>query len=215
MNSTGSVVHLVDDDASFLSSMSRLLRAAGFAVRTYSSAREFLTDCPPATRGCAVCDLEMPGVNGLELQQALAARGDSMPVVFLTGHGSIPTSVCAMRQGADDFLTKRAPKADIIAAIERALAHDALLRSEQARLQALQAPFASLTPREREVLSHVLAGRLNKQIAAHLGVDERSVKRHRTSIMSKLRVGSVAELTHLVHDARLEFGEFHTASSRS
>jgi FixJ family two-component response regulator len=128
-----------------------------------------------------------------------------MPVVFLTGHGDIPSSVRAMRQGAEDFLTKRAPKAELVAAIERALARDTLLRSQRARLRELRTPFDSLTPREREVLAHVLAGRLNKQIAADLGVDERSIKRHRTGIMRKLRVGSVAELTHLVHEAGLQF----------
>jgi len=206
MTSARPVVHLVDDDASFLGALSRLLRAAGFAVRTYSSSSGFLTERPRDTPGCAVVDLEMPGLNGLELQQRLAAEQEPMPVVFLTGHGDIPASVRAMRQGAEDFLTKRAPKADLIAAIERALARDALLRSQRARLRELRAPFESLTPREREVLGHVLAGRLNKQIGAALGVDERSVKRHRTSLMSKLRVGSVAELTHLVDESGLQFG---------
>lgn len=199
------VVHLVDDDASFLKATSRLLGAAGFVVRTYPSPTEFLADYPGDTPGCVVVDLEMPGLNGLELQQELARAESPMPVVFLSGRGDIPTSVRAMRQGAEDFLTKRAPKAELIAAIERALAHDTLLRSQRARLRELRAPFDLLTPREREVLAHVLAGRLNKQIATDLGVDERSIKRHRTSIMGKLRVGSVAELTHLVHDAGLQF----------
>ena len=128
-----------------------------------------------------------------------------MPVVFLTGHGDIPTSVRAMRQGAEDFLTKLAPKADLLAAVKRALARDALARAQRARLRELRAPFDALTPRDREVLAHVLTGQLNKQIAGDLGIDERSVKRHRTSIMTKLQVQSVAELTHLVHEAGIEF----------
>lgn len=206
MNSASApVVHLVDDDASFLKATSRLLGAAGFVVRTYSSPKEFLVDRPGDAPGCVVIDLEMPGLNGLELQQELATAESPMPVVFLTGHGDIPTSVRAMRQGAEDFLTKRAPKAELVAAIERALARDTLLRSQRERLRELRTPFDLLTPREREVLAHVLAGRLNKQIAADLGVDERSIKRHRTSLMGKLRVGSVAELTHLVHEADLQF----------
>lgn len=206
MNSASApIVHLVDDDASFLASMTRLLRAAGFAVQAHSSPTQFLADRPREAPGCAVVDLEMPGLNGLELQQRLAADEEPVPVVFLTGHGDIPASVRAMRQGAEDFLTKRAPKAEILAAVERALARDALLRSQRERLGALRAPFDTLTPREREVLAHVLAGRLNKQIAAAMGVDERSVKRHRTSIMSKLKVESVAALTRLVHEAGLQF----------
>lgn len=215
MNSASApVVHLVDDDASFLRATSRLLGAAGFAVRTYSSPSEFLADRRGDMPGCVVVDLEMPGLNGLELQQQLETAGSAMPVVFLTGHGDIPTSVRAMRQGAEDFLTKRAPKAELVAAIERALARDTLLRSERARLRELRTPFDVLTPREREVLAHVLAGRLNKQIAADLGVDERSIKRHRTSLMGKLRVGSVAELTHLVHEAGLHFSAPKSTSLR-
>jgi FixJ family two-component response regulator len=146
----------------------------------------------------------MPGLNGLELQQELAKADDPIPVVFLTGQGDILSSVRAMRQGAEDFLTKRAPKEEILAAVRQALAHDALLRAERARLCELRAPFDTLTPREREVLEHVLTGQLNKQIADDLGIDERSVKRHRTNLMSKLNVESVAELTHLVHESGLQ-----------
>ena len=140
-------------------------------------------------------------MDGIALQAALQKAGSPLPILFLTGHGDIPTTVQAMRRGADDFLTKQAPKADLIAAVHRALAHNEQQRAERARLQALRQPFALLTDRDREVLDHVLAGQLNKQIAADLGIDERSVKRHRTSIMTKLRVQSVAELTRLVHKA--------------
>lgn len=208
------VVHLVDDDASFMNAMSRLLRAARFAVQTYSSPTAFLARRPCEAPGCVVVDLQMPGLSGLDLQQLLAEADDPMPVVFLTGHGDIPTSVRAMRQGAEDFLTKRAPKADLLAAVRRALARDALLRAQRARLRELRAPFDTLTPREREVLAHVLSGQLNKQIAAGLGVDERSVKRHRTSIMTKLQVESVAELAHLVHKAGLHFSHHGSPAAR-
>jgi FixJ family two-component response regulator len=200
------VVHLVDDDASFLNAMSRLLRAEKFQVQTYPSATDFLARRPRDAPGCVVVDLQMPGVNGLELQQELASADDPIPVIFLTGQGDIPTSVRAMRQGAEDFLTKRAPKAEILAAVRQALARDACMRTERARLRELRAPFDALTPREREVLAHILSGQLNKQIAVHLGIDERSVKRHRTSLMAKLHVQSVAELTHLVHESGLRFG---------
>jgi two-component system, LuxR family, response regulator FixJ len=205
MNAAQPVVHVVDDDVSFLKAVSRLLRAEGFAVRTYASPIEFLAARVCQTAGCVVVDLQMPGLNGLDLQQELAKSDDPLPVVFLTGHGDIPTSVQAMRQGAEDFLTKRAPKVELLAAVKRALARDADLRSQRARLGELRAPFETLTPREREVLAHVLTGQLNKQIAADLGIDERSVKRHRTNLMAKLQVQSVAELTHLVHEAGLKF----------
>jgi len=214
MNAAQPVVHLVDDDASFLKAMSRLLRAEEFQVQAYSSATDFLARRPRDTAGCAVVDLQMPGLNGLDLQRELAKADDPIPVVFLTGEGDIPTSVRAMRQGAEDFLTKRAPKAEILAAVRQALAHDAMMRAGRARLRQLRAPFEALTPREREVLGHVLKGQLNKQIAIHLGIDERSVKRHRTSIMTKLKVESVAELTHLVHESGLQFSHGGTAPDR-
>jgi two-component system response regulator FixJ len=194
-------VFVVDDDVSFLRSLARLLRASGFQVVGHNSAAEFLAELRPDLDGCVITDLMMPGMDGMALQEALRKAGSALPILFLTGHGDIPTTVQAMRRGADDFLTKHAPKADLIAAVNRALARNEQDRAERARLQALRAPFAALTPRDREVLGHVLAGQLNKQIAADLGIDERSVKRHRTSIMTKLRVQSVAQLTRLVQEA--------------
>lgn len=180
-----------------------MLRASGFAVETFASAAEFLARPEPDVPGCVLVDLQMPGLSGLDLQEALAKAGRPMPVVFLSGHGDVPTTVRAMRRGAEDFLTKRAPKEELLDAVKRALARDARERAERARVEALRAPFAALTSREREVLAHVLTGQLNKQIAGDLGIDERSVKRHRTSIMTKLQVQSVAELTRLVQDAGL------------
>ena len=191
------VVFVVDDDPAFLAGAARLLRASGYAVATFASAAEFLAQRAPCAAGCVVADLDMPGMDGLALQAALAGSDVPLPVVFLTGRGDIPTSVRAMRGGAEDFLTKTAPKEALIASIERALKREARDRNHRARRQELQARFERLTSREREVLTHVLRGRLNKQIAADLGIDERSVKRHRTSLMSKIEVRSVAELARL------------------
>jgi len=190
-------IFLVDDDASFLTSMARFLRASGFAVRAFSSGPEFLAWPELDVPGCVLTDLQMPRVSGLDLQEGLAKAGHTMPVIFLSGHGDIPSTVQAMRQGAEDFLTKRSPKEDLLASIKRALERDARDRAERARREALQAPFASLTPRELEVLKHVVQGKLNKQIAADLGIHERTVKLHRTAITTKLGVPSTAELTRL------------------
>jgi two-component system response regulator FixJ len=203
MSTAVPIVHLVDDDASFLAATSRLLRSSGLAVKTFPSASEFLAARDVAAAGCAVVDLQMPGLNGLDLQLALGRTRNPLPVIFLTGQGDIPTSVRAMREGAEDFLTKTAPKAALLHAIQHALARDAREREERARRREIGARFEKLTKREREVLSHVVRGRLNKQIAGDLGIHERTVKLHRTSITTKLRAPSVAELTRLAHEAGL------------
>ena len=200
MSQSVPVVSIVDDDPSFLRAVSRLLQAAGYTVRTFSSAGEFLAQTSDAP-GCLIADLHMPGLSGLDLQTALARDPQAPPVIFLTGQGDIATTVCAMRQGAEDFLTKDTPKAHLLKAVERALARDARQRAERVRLQELRRRFDALTPREREVLQHVVQGRLNKQIASNLGISERMVKLHRTAITSKVQVRSVAELTRLVQDA--------------
>lgn len=164
---------------------------------------EFLAELKPDTAGCVVADLQMPGMDGMALQAALQKVGSLLPVILLTGHGDIPTTVRAMRGGAEDFLTKRAPRTELIAAVQRALARDERERTERARLLALRQRFEQLTDRELEVLRHVVQGKLNKQIAADLGIHERTVKLHRTSITTKLNVHSVAELTRLVQEARV------------
>jgi FixJ family two-component response regulator len=196
-------VYIVDDDASFLAAVSRLLRAAGFDVKTFSSATEFLRNLTPDTQGCVIADLKMPGASGLDLQDALNKADNPIPIIFLTGHGDIPTSVIAMRHGAEDFLTKRAPKEELLNAVKRALARDATARAERARLRELRGRFESLTRRERDVLVHVLQGKLNKQTAFDLGITDRTVKVHRGSLMKKLGVQSVTELTRLVQEAGL------------
>ncbi len=192
-----SKVYVVDDDESFLRAISRLLRLSGFQVASCNSAAEFLSQLESATVGCVVADLHMPGMDGMALQAALQKTDNPLPVVFLTGQGDIPTSVRAMRHGAEDFLTKDAPKEDLIGAVHRALARDAQERAGRARSTTLRQRFELLSARELEVLMHIMRGRLNKQIADDLGIHERTVKLHRTAITTKLGVHSVAELTKL------------------
>lgn len=193
----GPQVYVVDDDESFLRAVSRLLSRSGFQVALHPSAAELLANLGPEAAGCVVADLNMPGMNGLALQHSLQRTGNPLPIVFLTGEGDIPASVQAMRQGAEDFLTKDAPKADLIAAINRALKRDEQERAERQRREAVRQKLARLSEREREVLQHVVQGKLNKQIADDLGIHERTVKLHRTAITTKLCVPSVAELTKL------------------
>jgi two-component system, LuxR family, response regulator FixJ len=198
------IVYVVDDDTSFLTAVTRLLRAGGYEVKTFTSAARFLQSLPPAdSAGCVIVDLQMPGLSGLELQKALTKENNPLPLVFLTGHGDIPTSVHAMRQGAEDFLTKPVKKEALFGAVRRALARDDQERAQRVRRRELSARFDRLTPREREVLTHVLSGQLNKQIADDLDASERTIKAHRANLMAKLKVQSVAELAHLAHEAGL------------
>ncbi len=201
--SPSSTVFVVDDYAPVRSSISRLLRAAGFAAVAFASPQEFLAQYDPRTPGCLVLDLDMPGVNGLELQRILAKKGSLLPIIFLTGHGDIPKSVRAMKHGASDFLTKAVNDEDLLAAVRVAIEKDRALRREQAELSEIRACLATLTPREREVLEHVATGKLNKQIAGDLGTVEQTVKVHRARVMQKLRLQSVAELVRLAERCRI------------
>jgi len=195
------LVHVVDDDASFRTAIRRMLTAAGFEVRAFASGAELLARASPDEHGCVLADLQLPELSGLELQQELGRAGVALPFVFLTGHGDVPSAVCAMRQGAVDFLDKCAPQDALIAAIERALQREAAERGARARQERLSRRFAVLTAREWEVLRQVVNGRMNKQISADLGIHERTVKLHRTAITTKLGVRSVAELTSLAREA--------------
>ncbi len=194
-------VFLVDDDAGVLKALSRLLRARGYDIESFTSPQAFLTSHDALKPGCAVFDVSMPGLDGLELQQALTAGGSQRPVIFLTGKGDIPTSVRAMRAGAIDFLTKPVSDRDLLAAIARAEKEDASTRHASAELESINARIAVLTPREREVMTHVIAGRLNKQIAGDLGTVEKTIKVHRGRVMEKLGVRSVADLVRLAEKA--------------
>ena len=195
-------VRVVDDDASVLKSLGRLLRAAGFAVQTFPSSQEFLQQHDPEAPGCVVLDLSMPGLNGLQLQQALARFEAPCPVIFITGYGDVPASVRAMKAGAVDFLLKPFDQTQLLSAVRSAIEMDRCARAERAERSSLGARVAALTPREREVMAHVVAGRLNKQIAAELGTAEKTVKVHRARVMKKMGVASVAELVSLVGAAK-------------
>jgi RNA polymerase sigma factor (sigma-70 family) len=191
-------VFVVDDDAAVRKAVSRLLRSAGLAVAVFASPREFLAQYDPATPGCLVLDVAMPGFSGLQLQTALGDKGTSLPIIFLTGHGDVSKSVQAMKHGAFDFLTKPVNAKNLLPAVHAAIEKDAVARQEQARLSEICAHLNTLTPREREVLEHVAAGKMNKQIADDLGITEATVKMHRARVMAKMKVQSVAELARLV-----------------
>jgi FixJ family two-component response regulator len=190
-------VFVVDDDPSVLRALARLFSAAGFEARAFASPTAFLEQHDPATPGCLVLDLALPGLDGLQLQQALTASGRARPIVFITGRGDIPTSVRAMKSGAVDFLTKPINDEDLLAAVRNAIEMDRRARVAQVELDALGQRLASLTPREREVLAHVVTGRLNKQIAADLGTVEKTIKVHRARIMAKMAARSLADLVRI------------------
>lgn len=193
MSSTAPVIHVVDDDAGFRAALARLLQAASYQVVLYASASELLEIPWRNGPGCILLDLQMPGLDGLELQHRLAELGQSLPIVFLTGHGDVATSVRAIKAGAEDFLLKPVARDRLLEAVERALAHYEEGRERNAVLSSLRALVASLTPREHEVFMLLVRGKLNKQAAHDLGTSERTIKAHRHSIMQKLRVRSLAE----------------------
>lgn len=192
---------LVDDDAAVLKALTRLLTAAGFRVRAFLSARQFLEQHDPQCPGCVVADLAMPDMSGMELQETLQRSGRDRPIVFVTGRGDIATGVRAMKQGAVDFLTKPVHGRELIAAVGSALERDRLIRREWSALKSIEARLASLTPRERQVLAGVVSGRLNKQIAAELGMAEKTVKVHRARVMAKMGVRSLADLVRVAQRA--------------
>jgi FixJ family two-component response regulator len=198
------IVYLVDDDAGVLKALSRLLRAKGYDVRPYSSPQVFLEEHDVAVPGCAVLDVSMPGLDGLELQRALTlANGFHRQVVFVTGKGDIPTSVRAMKAGAIDFLTKPVKDVDLFEAVSRAETRDAEMRQLHSELESMRAKVDTLTPREREVLTHVVAGRLNKQIAGDLGTVEKTIKVHRSRMMGKLGIRTMADLVRMAEKLNL------------
>jgi FixJ family two-component response regulator len=197
------IVHVVDDDDSLRKAVTRLLRAAGYEVRAYASAGDFaLANRENNRRGCVLLDVRMPGPSGLDLQEALAKEEEPLPIIFLTAHGDVPMSVRAMKAGAVDFLTKPIKRDVLLSAVRTALARDVQQHTSREQLRDLRARFARLTPRERAVFDLVIIGRLNKQIAAELGMAERTVKAHRAQVMTKMRATSLAELVHLADQMR-------------
>ena len=192
------IIYLVDDDRSFLRALSRRLRAAGYQVEAFGSAEQFLSGRRSEAPGCAVLDLQIPGPGGLGLQQALTEAEEPLPVVFVTGHGDVPSSVRAMKQGAVDFLTKPVQGDELLEAVEQALARGAAAREKRRHQRQWRARYESLTLREREVFALVVRGLPNKQIADVLGTSERTIKAHRGQVLHKMGVHSPAELGRVV-----------------
>jgi FixJ family two-component response regulator len=197
MSNEAPTVFVVDDDPAVLKGLSRLLRAARLDVATFSSSQEFLEQHDARAPGCLILDVAMPGLNGPELQEALMNKGSAIPIIFLTGHGDVPMSVQAMKRGALDFLTKPVNDEELLKAVDAALEKDRIGRLARAELDDILQRLATLTPREREVLTHVVSGQLNKQTALDLGTVEKTIKVHRARVMEKMKVHSVAELVRL------------------
>jgi len=200
------IVFIVDDDASVRTSTERLVRSVGFRVQTFASAKEFLDASRPEGPACLVLDVRLPGLSGLDLQHELAQSGPQVPIIFITGHGSIPMSVQAMKAGAVEFLTKPFQRGELIAAIRAAIERDRTAHSARRAADELRARYETLTPREREVLGFVVAGLLNKQIAGELATSERTIKFHRAHIMEKMNAASLAELVRMAGQLGISHG---------
>lgn len=194
-------VFLVDDDAAVLKALARLIHAHGYQAHTFASAQDFLDQHDAKIPSCVILDVSMPRLDGLALQHALSADGDQRPIIFVTGKADIPTSVRAMKAGAIDFLTKPVDATALLAAIAHARDVDGRARQARTEIAEIRAKVATLTPREREVFTHVVVGRLNKQIASELGTVERTIKAHRSRVTEKLGVRSVADLVRLAEKA--------------
>jgi FixJ family two-component response regulator len=197
MSDADPIVCVVDDDPSIRDALTSLLRSVGLRVETFGSARAFLTRQPSDAPGCLVLDVRLPGLSGLDLQRELAAAQITMPIIFITGHGDIPMTVQAMKAGAVEFLTKPFRDQDLLDAIQQAIDRDRVVRRQRANLAALRQRYNLLTPREQEVMQHVVSGRLNKQIASDLGTSEITIKLHRGQVMHKMQAKSFADLVRM------------------
>ena len=197
MSGSGSVVFVVDDDASVRAALDSLFRSVGLVVRSFGSAQEFLSEPPADGPACLVLDVRLPGMSGLDLQRQLNERDTALPIVMITGHGDIPMTVRAIRAGAVEFLSKPFRDQDLLDAVQQALDRSRVLRKELAAMADIKARFDSLTLRERQVMGRVVAGLLNKQIAFDLGISEVTVKLHRGQVMQKMHAASVADLVRM------------------
>jgi FixJ family two-component response regulator len=210
------VIHIVDDDASFRGAIGELLEAYGYRVLLYESGTQLLKEPPDDEAACILLDVRMAGLNGPQLQRQLLERGCKLPIIFLSGHGDIPTTVETIKAGAEDFLTKPVTKEKLLEAIERALARYKAVQAQAGRISTLQSLFARLTPREREVFGLLVRGKPHKLIAHELGISERTVKLHRHQLVQKLQVHSLAELAILAERLRLlPGGDASGADSRT
>jgi len=201
MTSSDATVFIVDDDPLILDALKQLIKSVGLGTQTFSSAEEFLEQDLPETPSCLILDIRMPRLSGFDLQDELAKRGLTIPIIFVTGHGSVPLSVRAMKGGAVDFIQKPFEDQDLLDAIHHAIEKNRQTRMEQAEIKEIKRRVESLTPRENEVLVLAVAGMLNKQIAYDLGMSENTVKSHRARIMRKMKVASLAELVRLTERA--------------
>lgn len=197
MTVENAIVFVVDDDPSVRKSLGRLIRSVGLAVETFAAAAEFLERHPHKGPSCLVLDVKMPGISGLELQEKLLSQEYAMPIVFITGHGDIPMSVKAIKKGAVNFLSKPFDEKVLLEAVHEALQRDSMARAVREEQEQIHRRLESLTPREYEILTHVITGRLNKQIAYSLDISEKTIKIHRGRVMNKMGVDSVAELVRL------------------
>jgi RNA polymerase sigma factor (sigma-70 family) len=205
------LVHLVDDDAPFRRAMGRMLHAAGYEVANYESAQQLLDRLPDESGpACILLDVRLPGLSGPELQTQLSERGLGLPIIFLTGYGDIPTSVRAIKAGADDFLTKPIARAKLVTAIEQAIRHYHEAHGQKEQINLLRSLVGKLTPRERQVFERVVRGKMNKQIAHELGTAERTIKAHRRRVMEKLQVKSLAELVSAAGRLGITAAPMHT-----